>query len=161
MMVIEKGEEILTSYRNNDKFRFGSREVRRQELLVEVAFLSQCSECSLEGWDLEDNEKMREELGEKKDETKQLLLCEGPDPVPRKDMKRAMKLAQQTVRLIQKLNIRAEFVREMICFYRAAIWARTMGVTCQNDPEVFKREALKYAKMFGDNYIYYVNKETN
>ena len=53
LMVIEKDEEILVSYQEQDNFIFGSREFRRQKLLEIFAFLCGCSECSLEGEDLE------------------------------------------------------------------------------------------------------------
>ena len=72
-----------------------------------------------------------------------------------------MKLAQRRVKLIKKLNIRAEIITEMIDFYRLAVMARRMNISCENDPDIFKQEALKYAKMFGDNYIHFYNKRVN
>ena len=63
-------------------------------------------------------------------------------------------MSQQRVKLVQKLNLRELVVAEMHNFYEAATLARRMGITCENDPDIFKQEALKYAKMFGDNYIY-------
>ena len=72
-----------------------------------------------------------------------------------------MKLAQRRVKLIKKLNIRAEIITEMIDFYRLAVMARRMNISCENDPDIFKQEALKYAKMFGDNYIHFYNKSVN
>ena len=59
IMTIEKDEEILLSYWNTKEFIYGSREFSRQELLEDTAFLCECSECSLEGEDLEENERMR------------------------------------------------------------------------------------------------------
>ena len=46
----------------------------------------------------------------------------------------------------------------MFNFYGAASTARRMNISCKNDPDIYKQEALKYAKMFGDNHIYAYNK---
>ena len=42
----------------------------------------------------------------------------------------------------------------MLDFYDLALMARRMNIPCENEPNVFKQEAWKYAKMFGDNYIH-------
>ena len=76
-------------------------------------------------------------------------------------MKRVMKLAQKKTKLAQKLNIRAGFVSQMLDFHTLAIMARMMGISCENEPDIFKREAWKYAKMFGDNYIHFYNRFPN
>ena len=157
LMDIEKDEEILISYRNKEEFRFGSREFRRQQLLEMCGFHCQCSECSLEGEALRENELMRAEIREKEAKIPQLLKCEGSNPVPKREMKKAMKLSNEKVELIKKLNLRDSFVREMVEFYLAATLAREREISAP-DPDIFKHEALKYAKMFGDIYIYYYNK---
>ena len=64
MMVIEKDEEILLNYRNTSEFVYGSRESRQRRMLQLRGFLCECSECSLEGEDLEENDRMREEIKE-------------------------------------------------------------------------------------------------
>ena len=172
LRAIEKDEEILINYRHMPEFLYGSREFRRQALPV---FLCQCSDCSLEGEALEEKERMREEIREKKEEIERLLGCEGFQKnqplVPlsfrisasasRKAVKKAMKLAQERVKLIQKLDIRELFVQEMINFYGFAKMARRMDISCENDPEIFKKEALKYAKLFGDELLYYYNRCAN
>ena len=150
--IIEKDEEIVASYLKSD-FIYVSRESRRQELLETYGFPCQCSECSREGEDLEENERMRAEIREKGEEGNQLVGRLGSEPVPRKSVKKAMKLSQQRTKLIQKLSIWAGVVSAMIEFYRAAKVARRMGIPCENDPETFKQEALKYAKLFGDDYL--------
>ena len=159
IMTIEKDQEILISYREEEEFICGSRESRRQFLLVAGGFLCQCSECSLKGEDLEENERMREVIREKQAEIRQLVRRDYLSS--RKSVKKAMKSSQQKVKLIQKLNLRAEFVAAMIDFYRASIMARVMGIPCENNPVIFKQEALKYAKMFGDKYIHSYNKHIN
>ena len=161
MMAIEKNEEILISYRNKEDFIFRSKGLRRQQLLELRGFLCQCSECSLEGEDLEDNEKIREEYWEKNEEINHLMSMERSDPRMRKALKKVMKLAQRTVKLVKTLNLRAWFVTAMIGFYHAATLAGKMEIPCDNDPEVFRQEALKYARMFGDNYIHLYNKSFN
>ena len=155
-MVIEKGEEIVICHRNNEEFLCRSRELRRQQLLWTFGFLCKCSECSLEGEDLEDNERMRTEIREKQEEVGKLMACEGSDQ--KRSLKKAMKLAQLVTNLTQKLNIRAAVVPKMIEFYHIAFEARRMGIPCKNEPDIYKQEAFKYAKMFGDFYLHYYNK---
>ena len=100
---------------------------------------------------------MRAEIREKTEEIVQLTDCDVND-VLRNDLKKVMKLSQRVTNLVQKLNIRAGVVPAMIDFYRAATQAKRMGIPCKNDPVIYKQEALKYAKMFGDDYLYYVSK---
>ena len=160
LKTIEKDEEILISYRNSAEFIYGSRESRRQELLEDGVFLCECSECSLEGQDLEDNERMRAEIREKKVEITELVNCEGHIPLirpSRRDVKKAMKLTQQRINLVQKLDIRAGIFCGMIDFYQFAVLARRMNISTPLDPESYRREALKYAKMFGDHFIHDVS----
>ena len=77
-------------------------------------------------------------------------------------MKKAMKLTQRKVKLVQKLDLRALFVAMMIDFCLAATRAREMNISIlENDPEIFKEEALKYAKMYGDCFIHLYNKYFN
>ena len=99
---------------------------------------------------------MRAEIWEKHDEICQLLS--GPSSVPRRSMKRAMKLSQDRLKLVQKLDIRANFVDEMINFNRAASKATYLGISSP-EPSIFKREALKWARMFGDSEMQVYIKE--
>lgn len=160
LKIIEKDEEIVGSYKGKHEFSYGSRQSRRQQLLELEGFLCSCSECSLQGEDLKDNERMREEIWEKGAEIRQLLPYEGSDPVPR-TVKKAMKLSQKRMNLVKKLDIRKGFVTGMIDFYKLAVNAREMGIPCENDPDIFKQEALKYANLFGDIYIYSCSKLLN
>ena len=159
IMVIEKNEEILSSWQNTVEFIFGSREFRQQQVLEAGGFLCQCSECSLEADDLEENEKMRTEIKEKETEIEQLLMCGESHPVSRRsNMKKVLKLFQKKTNMVKNLNLRTEFVTAMIEFYRAAIKAKSMKISCKNDPDIYKQEALKYAKMFGDIHLHLYNK---
>ena len=103
-----------------------------------------------------ENERIREEIREKMAEGRQHLVNEGSEP--RRNMKKVMKLNQKIVKLIQKLNIPTMFFSAMINFHDLAVMARRMNISCENEPGTFKLEALKYARMFGDNYIHYYNK---
>ena len=102
-----------------------------------------------------ENERIREEIRKKMAEGRQHLVNEGSEP--RRNMKKVMKLAQRRVKLTQKLNIRILFVGEMINLCQLAVEAKKMNISCENDPDIFKQEALKYAKMFGDMYIHLYN----
>ena len=153
--VIEKDEEILMNFRYNPKFVYGSREFRQQDLLETGMFLCKCSECSLEGRDLEDNEKLRAEIREFGEEIDELLAYDVS--LERRSMKRAMKLAQKKTNIVQRLQIRVDYFTEMVVFFFAATRARAMGVSAP-DPDIYKREALKFAKMFGDRHIYFYNR---
>ena len=103
----------------------------------------------------------RTRIREKKLEIEQLCRSEG-DLVPRRKLKKVMKLTQRRVKLLQTLNIREAFVSGMIDFYRLAVMARRMGISLlREEPDIYKQEALKYAKMFGDNYIHLYNKRVN
>ena len=156
IMPIEKEEEILVSYCQNwPEFNWGSREFRQQQLLETRVLVCQCSECSLEGEELQENQRMRAEIREKKAEIRRTLSGGGSDW--RRSVKKAMKLAQQRVNLVQKLNIRVMFVSEMINFYDAASDAKKMGISAP-DPDTFKHEALKYAKKYGDALMYCCSK---
>ena len=52
-------------------------------------------------------------------------------------------------------------VSEMIDSYHLAVGAGIYGVSCENEPDTFKQEALRYAKMFGDCYIQLYNEYFN
>ena len=153
LMTIEKDEEILVSFRNTDEFNYGSRQSRRQYLLEASGFLCQCSECSLEGEDLRENERMRADIRKKIIEIEKLRFG---FPPPRRSVKKSMKLAQERLNLIQKLNLREIFVIEMLHFYSAASQAKRYDISAP-DPDIFKQEALKYAKMFGDTSLNFYN----
>ena len=155
LSTIQKNEEIVLSHHQYcQKFQRGSREFRRQKLLEDRGFLCECSECSLEGEDLQENEMMRAEIREKSEE---LLSGRTVGSDARRTVKKAMKVAQRIANLVQILNIRLMFVTEMICFYDAASDAKRIGISAP-DPDKFKQEALKYAKKYGDAFSYYCNK---
>ena len=77
----------------------------------------------------------------------------------RRDVKKGMKLSQRRTKLVTKLNLRAGFMYVMVQSYHLSVAARRLGISCENDPEVFKQEALKYAKMCGDSFLHFYNKK--
>ena len=159
-MAVDKAKEIQISYIKEVDLAFGCRKVRRQKLLEESSFPCSCSQCSLEmeeEEDLEDNESMRTEIAEVEAEIIQLTTP--LESVTRRDGKKFMKLANWRMKLIQELNLRDWFVGVMIQFYQGSAWARGMDSPIPgNDPEVFKQEALRYARMCGDHPLHICNK---
>ena len=70
-------------------------------------------------------------------------------------------MEQKKTKMAQKLNIRAEFFTQMLFFHTLALKARRMGISCENEPEIYKREAWKYAEMFGDCSTHFYNRLLN
>ena len=151
----------MLSYMEGISYDF--RDGRRERLQEKFGFLCSCSECSLEEEALDINEGMRAELRQKIAEINELMRPHGSASRPsRKNMKKVMKLSQQRVNLLQKLDFRAGFVSAMINFYAQFKMGRKFyDIPCQTDPEVFKKEALKYAKLFGDCFIHHYYRYTN
>ena len=159
---IEKDEEILLAYFDKTETCYGSRNDRRERLQEKFGFLCECSECSLEGEALDINEGIRVEIRQITEERSRLMRPQGSSSGPsRKNMKKSMKLSQQKVNLLQKLDLRALFVTAMINFYAQSKMGRdNYDIPSKNDPEVFKMEALKYAKMYGDCFIHIFHRYT-
>ena len=157
LKTIEKDEEIVGNYKRKPEFAYGSREFRRQELLEHDGLQCVCSECSLVGKDLEDNERMRAGIREKMVGIARLFNCD-LNAIPRRSMKKALKLAQERLELVQRLDLKAQAVYETMNLYLLAVKEKKMGFSCVNDPDVYKQDAFKHAKMFGDLYVYGCNK---
>ena len=124
LKTIEKDEEIVINFKNivDNDFHYGSREYRRQDLLETEGFLCQCSECSLEGEVLEENERMRAEIREKEAEIDQLTRCglSGQGRGSKMKMKKAMKLVQEKVDIVKKMDIREVIVCSLFFQYGPA-----------------------------------------
>ena len=163
IMDIEEGEEITVCYRNEMEFFYGSRESRQQQMLEHKSFLCQCSECSLEGEELEKRDRMRAELREKKEEVFQLITpgVSDSEETKKEAVKKALFSAKKRTKRVLKLNLRAMIMSEMLLAYELAKRAESMDLsTWESDPEVFKQAALKYAKIFGDDYLHFYNINT-
>ena len=89
------------------------------------------------------------------------LMASSEGPEMRKRHEKVMKLAQQRLFMIKKLNLRARFYGEMIWFYKLAILAGHLDIRTSSNPDTYKQEAWKYAEMFGDNYIHDYNQTFN
>ena len=156
MKTIEKGEEISVNYRDFVKFNYGSREYRQEVLTEKFAFLCQCSECSLEGEDLQENERMRGEIRENEMEITRLTMALSP-----RTLLRAVEHSQEIVELVKKLDIRLEFVNQLLNTFEGAQHAVMMGLRGAPDPRIFRAEALRYCKMFGDTDMQHYNTVMN
>merc|ERR1719310_2414235 len=74
--------------------------------------------------------------------------------VPRKSMKRFMKLSQEKISLVQKLGIRGDlFVSEMMSFHATATKAKEMKMLGVPDPDKIKQEALEHDRICGGTFM--------
>ena len=149
MKTIQKGEEILACYDFSREFCYGSRDFRRQKILDGFGFLCQCSECSLDGKALEENERKRLEIRER--ELTQLV---------RLPTERALKACQESLELVKELDIRFMFVAQLMNTSLLASEATRFGISGP-DANMLRLEALEYAKMFGDVHVNLYNKMYN
>ena len=151
LKAIEKGQEILVNYsEQGPEINYGSksRGFRREELLEKRGFLCLCSECSLEGKALEDNEKMREKIGGMRAKVAQL--------VGKFHWGRALEESLETLDLLKKLDIRLQFLKEFLGAYMVASGLRKY-LLLGPDPEIFLDAALDYA--IGDVYMDHYNEK--
>ena len=148
LKTIEKDEEINIIYNADDGVHYSTRDLRREKLFERMAFLCQCSECSLEGRALEENERMRVEIREKYAELEN-LLSRGRGSLGN----RPMMIAVERLELVKKLDYRMNFVIELLQVYKLAADSKMLGISAP-DPNTFKREALDYAKKQGDVGMY-------
>ena len=102
------------------------------------------------------NDRMRKKIREKKAEIMQLLRFEGTQS----SMERAMKLTLERVELVKKLDIRSKLVIELINVFILASKFKRRGIPGP-DPEIYKEEALHYARMFGEEMMNVYNQCIN
>ena len=153
LRTIEKDEEIVINFRNEILlgFHYGSKGFRRQDLLENLGFLCKCSECSLEGKALLENEWLRAEIRDKKAHADELgqeadCIASGLGPAARKiKLKKAVKLVLESWALVQKMELRHRFVSELTT---ASCWADKAKM--MDIPDRLMPEALEYAKKYGD-----------
>ena len=152
LKTIEKDEEIVVNFKNNVLlgFHYGSRDFRRQDLLETSGFLCQCSECSLEGEALRENEMMRAKIRDKKALADQLgheaeCPLTGRGRVNKMKMRKAMKLVQESLALVKKMDMRHRFVSELTT---ASCWADKAKMI--DIAHTLMPEALEYAQKYGD-----------
>ena len=72
-----------------------------------------------------------------------------------------MEHSQEIVELVKKLDIRLEFVNQLLNTFEGAQNAVMMGLRGAPDPRIFRAEALRYCKMFGDTDMQHYNTVMN
>ena len=144
---VEKGDEITVNYRDFVKFNFGSRQFRRETLLEKMAFLCQCADCSLEGEELEINERLRSEIRFREAESRRLTKSLSP-----RNIKTAVRLSEEIVTRVKKLDLRLEFASMLLSAFEGAF---STGMDAK--ASAYKSEALEYSQKFGDEEMYIFN----
>ena len=127
-------------------------------MLEKMAFLCSCSECSLEGEALLENERIRAEIREKDLKTKMLVpqiqrLCGAAPAAQKRPLMELLKTSQAIVKLVKKLDIQLEVVNQLTKCFEDALHASKMGFSRDPDPSAIKKEALEHAKMLGDSQM--------
>ena len=145
--VIEKGEEILATYHSE---HFGSRDTRQKTLLESWQFLCQCSQCSLEGKALQQNNMMRAEVRGKREKIKDLLdTAASSSLLRRRNVEKAVSLSQEMMEPMRELNLQPQLP---YCLLRTALpvaWnARRLGLTAP-DQDTIKQVGLEFSQEFG------------
>ena len=148
LKMIEKNEEISANYWECDDVNLGSREYRQQFMLENHGFLCKCSECSLEGKALEENDRLRKEARTRIEKIVNLLQEKSSQNA--NTVKKALKLSQEMMERIEKLDVQIEILDKLLQFsLPLAYLAKMRGIRAE-DPQIIKLEAMRYCKLFGD-----------
>ena len=146
--MIKKNEEIAANYWECEDVNLGSREYRQQFMLENHGFLCKCSECSLEGKALEDNDRLRDEARTRIEKIVNLLLEKSSQNA--NNVKKALELSQEMMERIEKLDVQIEILDKLLQFsLPLAYLAKMRGIRAE-DPQIIKLEAMRYCKLFGD-----------
>ena len=146
---IEQGEEILAYYITNN---FGSREKRREDLLLQFGMLCSCSECSLEGEALEENERIRAEIREIFNNIRQMM---NKDDKTERDVGQMVKLDQEMTMLVKKLDIPHDYVVQLLNIsLPVAYYASILSVPGAQSPDDVKSKAWEHCQISGDQFKY-------
>ena len=124
-------------------------------MLEKMGFLCSCSECSLEGEELLENERIRAEIREKELKTKMLVpqIYRLFGAAQRRPLMELLKTSQEIVKLVKKLDIQLEIVNQLTKHFVDAYHARLMGFSRDPDPPAIKKEAQEHAKKLGDSQM--------
>ena len=171
LKVINVHEEILINYAPaSDMFNFGSREFRRRHLLENFAFLCSCSECSMTGESLLENERARSEIREKNSKIDKLVEKAGKRnhyldffrmPIDQKSMKTAkkfVKINKDILDLVKQLDIQLEIPTALMCCFDANQCAEISDLNEVVDSDHYRREALEYCEKFGASHVNFYNR---
>jgi len=149
---IKKGEEILCNYVDLEEFNYGSREIRRAALADKFGFFCKCSECSLEGDELDVNEQQRSQIV-----ANLALIKELMKKFEEKSTVGALKTGTDTVGMVSQLGLALELPRLMLNIYQVASAARYQNIIGTINPTTFSQRALQYCQKFGDSFMYFYN----
>ena len=121
-------------------------------MMEKMAFICSCSECSLEGEALLENERIRAEIREKDLKTEMLVpqimrLCGAAQKRP---MMELLLTSQEIVKLVKKLDIQLEIFNQLTKCFEEALHASKMGFYRDPDPSAIAKEAQEHAKKQGD-----------
>merc|ERR1719228_1237686 len=151
-MAVKKGEEILVNYVDLEDFNYGSREVRRAVLADKFGFLCKCSECSLEGAELELNEQQRADVVSNLATIKALMA-----QFEEKATVTALQTGSSTVATVTELGLAYELPRVLLNMYQVAMAARYQNIIGTVTPAMFGERALSFCRLFGDSFMYFYN----
>ena len=148
LKMIEKDEEISANYWECEDINLGSREYRQRFMLENHGFLCKCSECSLEGEALQENERLREEARDRIEKIVSLLRVKPPQSA--NNVKKALEFSQEMMERIEQLGVQIEILDKLLQIsLPLAYLAKNRGLSAQ-DPQIIKLEAMRYCKLFGD-----------
>ena len=140
--VIEKAQEILATYHSEP---FGSRETRQKTLLKSHLFLCQCSQCSLEGESLLENERTRAEIRERRESIMSLMSTSPSSTHLRKrNVKKAVHLSQELMERVRKLNLQPQRADRLLQTSLPVAWAARRLELSAPHPDEIKKEALEF-----------------
>ena len=127
-----------------------------------MGFICSCSECSLDGEALLENERLRAEIRKKDLKTKMLVpqiqrLCGVAPAAQKRPLMELLQTSQAIVRLVKKLDIQLEIVNQLTKCFEDALQARMMGFSREPDPSAIKKEAQEHAKKLGDGQMLLYN----
>jgi len=139
---IKKGEEVFVCFLDCQELSLGSRVERRRALEFKWSFSCMCSECSLEGEELEGNEGKRKRL---RKVVKQVCRSRLNS---REAVRKQMPVYLEMLRLVQELGLRLEYPWVFLncAFISEAALKYGLAVPPQ---AVTREQALSVAKVHG------------
>jgi len=150
MRVVGKGEELLVNYLDMEAFNLGAREDRRAALLDKFGFICRCSECGLEGRELETNEERRREVVTNLAAVKAFM-----ETFDEKSTVAALRLGTSTVQVVKELGLVLELPRILLNMYQVATAARYQNIIGSANPAVYRDAALSFCSKFGDSFLHF------
>jgi len=146
---IAKGEEITIKYFSQEIAAL--KREKRLEKLVNWGFTCNCEICSLEGEELEHNEKTREALETAKTE---LRLCP-TDPTNVKSLQNQRKLELNILNLLVELKTQllTEIPDHLMGCHHVTKLLMKHGQKVKENPDKFRTEALHLSQKLGSKFI--------